>query len=1260
MATEYDNNEGEDLPHSLYSELEPPTPRLTAVNLGPIEHIDIGGNYVIEDSNIQDQSISSYQDNSSEKGKADVIYQTGAEDAVNRPATISGEPHTLETVEVETEPGDADYLLPQENSDVTENSKSSSEDGSIDDIDIELPQTSRSDIENEHNFVVLDTSDSEHSSAVDEQPYPSIQREGFTPAGSIAPSTGQPTTLSCQQTVARQLIEHFTHRVQCSADVHQEAIEKHIHLCRENPECESECKGIDQLRQLFDPRIPNNEHIPNVLDRVDLWVGPSKHTLDKKHAKTIQESIFATTQMPDPEDLEQLYEGCGESGEAQNLCLHLHDRSSHKQQPLVTKDIDSFQVLATSLAVLRTNIFWVTCPPRLSNINSKLHGIGLRLLIPQANGMMTESQVPIETIPHFCLGKTESMGVRANIHILLPNLYQQRLDQNRLKSSFLTDAELALWFNRVWFPALNTVLDTGSLQEFPATWDQAYAESRARGTEQAVFGDTNEVGSFQQSISKDIMVESLSEIWDQVLENIQSSPDLWIFRDARILISSKDMKLVTQRRKWRLLRAFMSTFWLSMFDESYISESWVDIGRTVTPPGRPPRHLSDPASMPEPEVYLWKRCCLDTYYTHRLGTQKSTRLRKDIYHNSTMRDSASVVIVPDPKSHDFRGGLRYTHFYPKSKIAFVTSTTPVFGNLRLEDLAYDPAFRNSVAYIGGSGKQSNINVLANAYLNSKNRVAQAVKSGQERSCGAREEHRISYSLWLDVIDGLCEAEAEDAISDLDADNLPYYVIPSETYFGFIHGNVNRLCLGFEYTLASMKMESVHWEQTQMAVTFLHALRHSFSTTMISSDNLLWGDTWKRKQKDDEGGRAQCQGLALKLTIACSGFGWFGRKISWEEWSILPEYHEQYLTENPVLLQHYSKNWNLIRDQHDISKRLQLLQRWFLVARAEPSAGWWLMNYLVGLCAMQFRIDVWRQIGKQKNALREEFLDEAIHGLIPLVYGSIAEATIEGAPHLVSPEGKTAVKTPLALLDYLFDKEPFITAQGRERKRQHWEQLPYRQLYHKILDMFDRCSSKQLRRRFIASVKLFVLTQNYMLPYPDYNTFFARTKALPLHGGVGPAKTRRIWMGVTIEVGSLFREAIDLAWWPIRLVDDVFGREWIDPVYNGDKLYNCLDLPPIVAIDPSEMDRTAFNENCQDRERQYINPPETKYDVLFHQKTTGQIEEEFQILLERHRPHSIILQGRYQHSRYKLYMLNLHRIPMEPALLRANLTAVNQS
>ena len=52
----------------------------------------------------------------------------------------------------------------------------------------------------------------------------------------------------------------------------------------------------------------------------------------------------------------------------------------------------------------------------------------------------------------------------------------------------------------------------------------------------------------------------------------------------------------------------------------------------------------------------------------------------------------------------------------------------------------------------------------------------------------------------------------------------------------------------------------------------------------------------------------------------------------------------------------------------------------------------------------------------------------------MVYRSIAEAIIEGALYLISLEGKTAVKTPLVLLDYLFNKEPFIIAQGRERKR----------------------------------------------------------------------------------------------------------------------------------------------------------------------------------------------------------------------------------
>jgi hypothetical protein len=34
----------------------------------------------------------------------------------------------------------------------------------------------------------------------------------------------------------------------------------------------------------------------------------------------------------------------------------------------------------------------------------------------------------------------------------------------------------------------------------------------------------------------------------------------------------------------------------------------------------------------------------------------------------------------------------------------------------------------------------------------------------------------------------------------DAGERPYYIVPSKTFFGFIQGQINKFCLGFEYTL----------------------------------------------------------------------------------------------------------------------------------------------------------------------------------------------------------------------------------------------------------------------------------------------------------------------------------------------------------------------------------------------------------------------------------------------------------------------------
>jgi hypothetical protein len=47
-------------------------------------------------------------------------------------------------------------------------------------------------------------------------------------------------------------------------------------------------------------------------------------------------------------------------------------------------------------------------------------------------------------------------------------------------------------------------------------------------------------------------------------------------------------------------------------------------------------------------------------------------------------------------------------------------------------------------------------------------------------------------------------------------HLPHYAVPSAVWFGFIHGNLNRFCIGLEHTLAQID-DHLSWEQTQMAI-----------------------------------------------------------------------------------------------------------------------------------------------------------------------------------------------------------------------------------------------------------------------------------------------------------------------------------------------------------------------------------------------------------------------------------------------------------
>lgn len=647
--------------------------------------------------------------------------------------------------------------------------------------------------------------------------------------------------------------------------------------------------------------------------------------------------------------------------------------------------------------------------------------------------------------------------------------------------------------------------------------------------------------SRQQLLSNFIPPDYCDSVWQKCVRRTCDNPAFARFKGCRIFFNGKDFKSYTSSTTYAGLNAKWSQLWSFSTDEAYLDDDewWLDPGRQYSPQDKSLQGDVTHAAHHEAEIYLPKTCCIRGMHQKRTASCPKSHLRMDTYYHATLRDTCSATFTPHVNSKEFRLGRVYSQVYAKSKVNFTTSTVETLAEPAMETLALDPDYVKSVQHVGG-GVSVSLPTQKRVYIRSKNHAHQSLLNATRLPFGVRYEERLRASLWKAVLTRLVSLEHVQAqgpesntardTAEEDAGERPYYIVPSETFFGFIRGQINKFCLGFEYTLWKCNSKYTKWEQTQAAIVFLRAVRHSFGTSAIQQESLLWKDRWSRQRKyqprrgrrrdEDESLRglsSHHEGLAMSVTVQRCGIGWFAPKFDWATWELKAEHAAKTLLENPGILAHYQRRRGAIEDVKDIYMRLHQVERW--VSRYQDSSEMLrrIVDYLSGLCLQQFRADVYKHLARD-GVLQDSAVERATAGHLPLCYQALQGALTDGEPWLVTGN-KADIRDPVSLVEYLFDWQPFDIVRGsnsKTKERLHWEALPYRSLFHKsylfLTDHFGGPAARTWRDDFRRAM----LVLNTVLPYPDYNTFFSRTKARAGRGADVTRKTRRCWMAVWVQ------------------------------------------------------------------------------------------------------------------------------------------------
>lgn len=132
------------------------------------------------------------------------------------------------------------------------------------------------------------------------------------------------------------------------------------------------------------------------------------------------------------------------------------------------------------------------------------------------------------------------------------------------------------WEDEVYLPALHRAYDAHYMLHLPASFDHAYANSKAHHIEERLVATTSYEG--QRSVGYHLQPEGLDAVWSDILHTVSSTPGLADFREPQLFISAKETKLrfKTNSSRPSLLHA-MRHF------QSYIEEAvdfpYIDLDR---------------------------------------------------------------------------------------------------------------------------------------------------------------------------------------------------------------------------------------------------------------------------------------------------------------------------------------------------------------------------------------------------------------------------------------------------------------------------------------------------------------------------------------------------------------------------------------------------------------------------------------------------------------------------------------------------------
>jgi hypothetical protein len=764
-----------------------------------------------------------------------------------------------------------------------------------------------------------------------------------------------------------------------------------------------------------------------------------------------------------------------------HVCLH--KERTQAIAPNISFDVDSFLGFATSLGVALKGLLYQPSPQARQNLDNDVH-FGLEIPESSSNGGQSASPSfnMLRDVPHLFLGRLVG-AENVVVHVFFPHL------EVNPETSILNASQLSRWNDKILEPAIYDHFPAHFTQHLSAGYQHALANSRARQVEARKI----ETASYesQQAITYFLPPEHLHGIWMMVQHKIACSPGLWDFRDAQLYISAKGTKLqfktdLPHPSLNHAISKFQSYLdGILNLEHLSLDRFFVDIGKEICPPTSSVL-MSEETVLVEPQVYSWRRCCLQEFIRQLYdGQPPAAGGPGQRYYAQNMLYEACSLTSETPKRSKLReAGLLYSQFYASVKELFDASKCKPFDNDGLEELALDPQIRRGM-HAAVRGHLPDYKIIERAYIASKGRVKNALLSSRQKSFGVREEHRISWGLLQEVQSQLSLHLRTEPIHDLPARPTYVWGVKSDVYLNFLQQSADKFAAGFEVMLMKSSEGLVSQEETKMMVMFLKCLRFVFGGQQLQRESALW---WGYKAARQGARNLAWYGLGFSHTLPRYGYCWMEQRFDWSQLRFDPQITSQVLFSNDILHGKQIRRRAEVQVFFDSIRRLELALAWLRRYQQDSTATDRLITWVVHICLHQFRVDI---LHRMKSEMRQGVEQDALHGKQPLCMEYLREI-LKDRVYVISGN-RCDIKNVSDLAHLLFDFDDGPA-------RTHWEDLPFRKLYRRAISGLRSLHSEGIGNKSDTMETLFrkrlwrrLLSYHWILPYPTRDNIMQRTK-----------------------------------------------------------------------------------------------------------------------------------------------------------------------